>query len=71
MPTIGRRVISARNQHSIVVSHFDSPLILSLSKDERLAQDRLSNHERSGGSFFDKLRTSGVQKRGAHETSHD
>jgi hypothetical protein len=49
---------------------FDSPLILSLSKDERLAQDRpRRTMSPVGGSSFDKLKTSGVQKRHAQETS--
>ena len=48
---------------------FDSPLILGRSKDERLAQDRpVEPRAIYGGSSFDKLRTSDVQKRHAHET---
>jgi hypothetical protein len=37
---------------------FDSPLVLSLSKDERLAQDA-PVEGRAQGSWFDKLTTSG------------
>jgi hypothetical protein len=37
---------------------FDSPLILSLSKDERLAQDTLVKDEPFRSPWFDRLTTS-------------
>jgi hypothetical protein len=37
---------------------FDSPFVLSLSKDERFAQDR-PVEGRTSGSWFDKLTTNG------------
>ena len=53
---------------TLVVS-FGSSLILSLSKDERLAQDRpIDSMSLVGGSSFDRLGTSGVQQRHAQET---